>query len=81
VTAEAAVDDDPLAGQPFLGESQLRTLQQYGSEQAMSVGDVLFADGDSTYDLIVVLTDLSTLSNATGLPTPMSSSPMGDLSS
>jgi thioredoxin reductase (NADPH) len=55
VTAEAAVDDDPLAGQPFLGESQLRTLQPYGSEQAMGVGDVLFADGDSTYDLIVVL--------------------------
>src|ERR1700734_2194597 len=49
------VSDDPLAGQPFLGESQLRTLRRYGSEHAMAAGDVLFADGDCTYDLIVVL--------------------------
>src|SRR6201998_232828 len=49
------VSDDPLAGQPFLGEPQRRTLCRYGSEQAMAAGDVLFADGDCTYDLIVVL--------------------------
>jgi thioredoxin reductase (NADPH) len=49
------VSDDPLAGQPFLGESQLRTLRRYGSEQAVAAADVLFADGDCTYDLIVVL--------------------------
>ena len=55
MTVEASVTDDPLAGQPFLGESQLRTLRRYGSEQAMAAGDVLFAEGDCTYDLIVVL--------------------------
>src|SRR3984893_2844732 len=55
VTEDILMADDPLAGQPFLGESQLRTLRQYGSEQAMAAGDVLFADGDRTYDLIVVL--------------------------
>jgi thioredoxin reductase (NADPH) len=55
VTGDMWVSDDPLAGQPFLGERQLRTLCRYGSEQAMAAGDVLFADGDCTYDLIVVL--------------------------
>src|ERR1700731_320102 len=49
------VSDDPLLGQPFVGESQLQTLRQYGSEQAMAAADVLFTDGDCTYDLIVVL--------------------------
>jgi thioredoxin reductase (NADPH) len=47
--------DDPLAGQPVLGESQLRALCQYGNEEAITKGDVLFCDGDRTYDLIVVL--------------------------
>lgn len=55
MTGDIWVSDDPLAGQPILGESQLRTLRRYGSEQAMAAGDVLFADGDCTYDLIVVL--------------------------
>jgi thioredoxin reductase (NADPH) len=55
MTGDIWVSDDPLAGQPFLGESQLRTLRRYGSEQAMAAADVLFADGDCTYDLIVVL--------------------------
>jgi thioredoxin reductase (NADPH) len=55
MVADIWATDDPLAGQPFLGESQLRTLRRYGSEQAMAAGDVLFADGDLTYDLIVVL--------------------------
>jgi thioredoxin reductase (NADPH) len=30
-------------------------LRRYGSEHDMAAGDVLFADGDATYDLIVVL--------------------------
>jgi hypothetical protein len=33
-----ALADDPLAGQPFLGESQLRALRQYGNEEAMAKG-------------------------------------------
>jgi len=40
VTGDVWVSDDPLAGQPFLGESQLRTLRRYGSEHAMAAGDV-----------------------------------------
>jgi thioredoxin reductase (NADPH) len=40
---------------PLLGESQLTTLQRYGSQHHVVDGDILFADGDKTYDLIVVL--------------------------
>jgi thioredoxin reductase (NADPH) len=40
---------------PLLGESQLTTLGGYGSEHRVAKGEVLFADGDQTYDLIVVL--------------------------
>jgi thioredoxin reductase (NADPH) len=45
-----------LAGsRPTLSETQLGVLRRYGSEHATSVGEVLFADGDRTYDLIVLL--------------------------
>jgi thioredoxin reductase (NADPH) len=40
---------------PVLDAAQLEVLRRYGSEQEVGVGDVLFADGDVTYDLIVVL--------------------------
>jgi thioredoxin reductase (NADPH) len=40
---------------PVLGDAQLVVLRRYGAEQAIAVGDVLFTDGDQTYDLIVVL--------------------------
>src|ERR1700752_198344 len=36
VTTDTAVDENPLAGQPFLGERQVRTLRQYGVEQPMN---------------------------------------------
>ena len=46
----------PQAGRsPALDAAQLEVLRRYGSEQDMAAGDVLFADGDETYDLIVVL--------------------------
>jgi len=35
--------------------AQLDVLRRYGSEHDMAEGDVLFADGDVNYDLIVVL--------------------------
>ena len=38
-----------------LTEVDLEVLRRYGSEQAVAGGDVLFADGDETYDMIVVL--------------------------
>ena len=40
---------------PVLDAPQLEVLRSYGTEQAVSPGDVLFAEGDETYDLIVVL--------------------------
>jgi hypothetical protein len=36
---------------PVLDAAQLAVLRPYGSEQATSAGDVLFAEGDATYDL------------------------------
>src|SRR6202034_4610176 len=40
---------------PLLGEAQLSVLRRYGTELEVAEGDVLFADGDKTYDLITVL--------------------------
>jgi thioredoxin reductase (NADPH) len=40
---------------PVLDAAQLEVLRGYGREQDVGAGDVLFADGDVTYDLIVVL--------------------------
>jgi thioredoxin reductase (NADPH) len=40
---------------PVLDAAQLKVLRRYGSEHDVAAGDVLFADGDITYDLIVVL--------------------------
>jgi thioredoxin reductase (NADPH) len=40
---------------PVLDPAQLEVLHRYGSEHEVAAGDVLFADGDVTYDLIVVL--------------------------
>jgi thioredoxin reductase (NADPH) len=40
---------------PVLDKAQLRVLGTYGAERNVAAGDVLFADGDETYDLIVML--------------------------
>jgi thioredoxin reductase (NADPH) len=40
---------------PVLTQIQLEVLRRYGTEEDVTPGDVLFADGDATYDLIVVL--------------------------
>ena len=40
---------------PRLSDDQLATLQQYGSVEPTTVGQVLFAAGDPSYDLIVLL--------------------------
>jgi len=40
---------------PVLDSAQINILRGYGTEQQISAGDVLFAEGDETYDLIVVL--------------------------
>ncbi len=40
---------------PLLGELQLATLRRYGDESEMARGELLFAEGDQGYDLIVLL--------------------------
>ena len=40
---------------PVLDAAQLEVLRRYGTERDMGAGEVLFADGDLTYDLFVVL--------------------------
>jgi len=40
---------------PVLDPAQLEVLGSYGAEHAIAAGDVLFAEGDATYDLIVIL--------------------------
>jgi thioredoxin reductase (NADPH) len=40
---------------PVLDPAQLEVLGSYGTQQDVAAGDVLFAEGDETYDLIVVL--------------------------
>jgi thioredoxin reductase (NADPH) len=46
---------DQSGVRPLLKETDLEVMRRYGSEHDVEVGDVLFADGDETYDLIVVL--------------------------
>jgi thioredoxin reductase (NADPH) len=53
---------------PALDEAQLAVLGMYGSEQEVAAGDVLFADGDVTYDLIVVLDGQVQIVEAHGQP-------------
>src|SRR5258708_37740098 len=38
-----------------LSGPQLEVLRRYGAEQRVAIGDVLFRDGDETYDLIGLL--------------------------
>ncbi len=46
---------DLPGGRPVLSAPQLAVLRRYGTEQRVAIGDVLFRDGDQTYDLIVLL--------------------------
>jgi thioredoxin reductase (NADPH) len=51
--AEAAAEVPGI--RPVLRDAQLAVLRRYGSESWVPAGQVLFAEGDATYDLIVVL--------------------------
>jgi thioredoxin reductase (NADPH) len=53
---------------PVLDAAQLEVLRRYGSEHDMAAGDVLFADGDVTYDLIVVLAGEARIIERRGQP-------------
>jgi thioredoxin reductase (NADPH) len=53
--AKAAMPPESPGSRPLLSGSQLTVLQRYGTEHEVAAGQVLFADGDETYDLVVVL--------------------------
>jgi len=40
---------------PVLSAAQLTVLGRYGAEHDTALGEVLYADGDEIYDLIVML--------------------------
>jgi thioredoxin reductase (NADPH) len=53
---------------PVLDVAQLGVLRGYGSERDVAAGDVLFADGDETYDLIVLLAGTADIIEGYGHP-------------
>jgi thioredoxin reductase (NADPH) len=53
---------------PVLDAAQLALLRGYGAERDVAAGDVLFADGEEGYDLIVLLAGTADLVEAHGQP-------------
>jgi len=53
---------------PVLDEAQLAMLRRYGTERDVAAGDTLFADGDETYDLIVMIDGTAELVQGYGQP-------------
>ena len=53
---------------PILDTDQLEVLRTYGSERDVTAGEVLFADGDETYDLIVILDGTAEIVQGYGRP-------------
>jgi len=51
----AAITHMQAGRSPVLDAAQIAVLRRYGSESDVGAGTVLFADGDETYDLIVLL--------------------------
>jgi thioredoxin reductase (NADPH) len=51
---------------PVLDAAQLEVLRDYGTERDVTAGDVLFADGDESYDLIVLLAGTADIIEARG---------------
>jgi thioredoxin reductase (NADPH) len=54
-TREPQSAPDTRLVRPRLSDDQVATLQQYGTVEPTTVGQVLFAAGDPSYDLIVLL--------------------------
>ncbi len=53
---------------PALDAGQLEVLRRYGTERDVAAGEVLFADGDETYDLIVMLDGTAEIVQGYGRP-------------
>jgi thioredoxin reductase (NADPH) len=58
----------PPGRSPVLDAAQLGVLRGYGSERDVTAGHVLFADGDETYDLIVLLAGAADIIEGYGHP-------------
>jgi thioredoxin reductase (NADPH) len=54
---------------PILDAAQIEVLRKYGSEFEVAAGEVLFAEGDETYDLIVLLEGQADIVQDYGRPT------------
>src|ERR1044071_6837625 len=54
-TREPHTTPDTRLVRPRLSDDQLATLQRYGTVEPTTIGQVLFAAGDPSYDLIVLL--------------------------
>src|SRR5690349_18765169 len=53
---------------PMLDRAQLDVLRSYGTEQDVRAGQVLFTEGDESYDLIVVLEGEVQIARKLGTP-------------
>ncbi|MCE0766013.1 FAD-dependent oxidoreductase [Pseudonocardia kujensis] len=53
---------------PILDTDQLEVLRRYGTERDVTAGQVLFTDGDETYDLIVMLDGTAEIVQGYGRP-------------
>jgi thioredoxin reductase (NADPH) len=53
--SDRAISQLQAGRSPVLDAAQIDVLRRYGSESEVETGGVLFADGDETYDLIVLL--------------------------
>jgi hypothetical protein len=55
---------DPFLSPPLDGE-QLALLRRYGQERSTTAGQMLFREGDRTYDFVVVLSGRRRRTNRT----------------
>lgn len=53
---------------PVLDTAELEVLRRYGTERDVAADEVLFADGDETYDLIVMLDGTAEIIQGYGQP-------------
>jgi thioredoxin reductase (NADPH) len=53
--SDAAITHMQAGRSPVLDAAQIAVLRRYGSESDVDAGTLLFAEGDETYDLIVLL--------------------------
>src|SRR4029453_16736823 len=58
----------PPGRSPVLDAAQIGILRGYASERDVAAGEVLFADGDETYDLIVLLAGTADIIDGYGHP-------------